>query len=108
MKGCDPSVPLSVLEKSWDDNAKVLYIGKAGGSTQKTTIQDRLRAYMKFGLGKRYSHWGGRYIWQLDDAKELLVYWKETDTQEPCETEKYLLNAHVETFGRLPFANLKR
>jgi len=28
---------------------------------------------MKFGQGSPTGHWGGRYIWQLEDYKKLII-----------------------------------
>ena len=63
---------------------------------------------MQFGLGKPCAHWGGRYIWQLADAKDLLVYWKPTLGRDPRLVEKAMLSKFVEKYGCLPFANLVR
>lgn len=106
-KGRDPSVPISVLKERWLKRPKVLYIGKAGGTNNRATIQDRLRLFMRFGLGRRCAHWGGRYIWQLADAKDLVVYWKPALRQEPRHVEKELLSEFFQTYDQLPFANLK-
>lgn len=108
LKNKNPSVAISVLESRWLASPKVLYIGKAGGDTLQTTIKDRLHSFIKFGLGRRYSHWGGRYIWQLADAKDLVVYWKPTQPEEPRQVEKALLCEFVEKYGQLPFANLNK
>jgi len=104
----NPSVPVSVLEKRWLARPKVLYVGKAGGTTNRTNIRNRLHSFMQFGLGHPCAHWGGRYIWQLSDAKKLVIYWKSTPREVPREVEKALLSVFFEKFGKLPFANLKR
>lgn len=103
----DPSVEVAILEQRWFHEPMVLYIGKAGGTDQKSNLQKRIRAYVQFGLGKSRPHWGGRYIWQLADAKELAIYWLETPGIEPREAEKKLLRLFKERWGKLPFANLK-
>jgi hypothetical protein len=107
-KGRNPSVPVSVLRSRWLDPPKVVYIGKAGGTTVSTTIQVRLRSFMQFGSGHRCAHWGGRYIWQLCDAADLLVYWKSTPCKDPRQVERTLLQEFVQKYGQLPFANLRR
>jgi len=103
----DPNVKTDILEKNWIPEACVLYIGKAGGSKFKTGLQDRLGTYMRFGKGKPVSHWGGRYIWQLREHGELLIYWKELPSEEPRDVEKLLLQEFKEQYHRLPFANEK-
>lgn len=107
-KGRDPTVSLEKLQSRWIAASKVLYIGKAGASDQSTTLQGRLHSYMQFGLGKPCAHWGGRYIWQLSDAKNLLVFWKKTPDVEPTSTESALLTEFKGIYGQLPFANLRR
>lgn len=102
-KGKNPNVTISELERNWIDNTQIIYIGKA------TSLQKRLKQYMEFGKGKDVAHWGGRYIWQLKDAKELVVCWHtcltpalagttETDLIEKFKTEHN---------GMRPFANLR-
>lgn len=106
-RGRNPSVLIEALEEKWLDRPKVVYIGAAGGITKRTTLRCRLRLYMRFGLGKACAHWGGRYIWQLENAGELLIFWKLTICQEPQHVETELLREFRQTYGRLPFANLK-
>ena len=61
---------------------------------------------MKFGSGKPVGHRGGRYIWQLADADDLVVCWKVLST-DPREYERQMISdfktAHN---GYRPFANL--
>lgn len=105
-KGKNPNVALSYLEDNWVDNAKVLYIGKAGSGTGKATLHSRLNQYFLFGQGKNVGHWGGRLIWQLANAKDLIVCWKTLPDHEPREIEAILIQIFVEQFGKRPFANL--
>jgi hypothetical protein len=53
-------------------------------------------------------HWGGRYIWQLADAAELLVAWRELDDAGTARNdERRLLERFAELHhGQRPFANL--
>ncbi len=105
----DPSVLIERLERRWMTKPRVLYIGKAGGAIQKSNLRERIHSYMQFGLGNPCSHWGGRYIWQLADAKNLIVYWRPTlSAEEPSKLESVLLDAFIRSYGRLPFANLRR
>lgn len=105
----DPTVPRRTLEEKWVATAKVLYIGKAGGRSQKASLRSRIRAYMQFGRGKARSHRGGRYIWQLAASRDLLVHWKVVPGgREPVAVERELLDAFREHHGVLPFANLRR
>lgn len=78
----------------------MIYIGKAA------VLRDRLRGYMRFGEGKPAPHWGGRYIWQLADAKSLLVCWKATPDEAPRLVERRLIQEFCAQYGKRPFANL--
>jgi hypothetical protein len=100
-KASNPTVAIPRLTEKWVDGCCVLYIGKA------TNLRSRLRQYRDFGRGKPIGHWGGRYIWQLADAHELLVCWKPT-TDSPRDLERRLLTLFCDSYGTLPFANLMR
>lgn len=69
-KGRDPTVAETILRSKWVEGCPVVYIGKAD------VLQRRLREYSRFGRGEPIGHWGGRYIWQLDDTDQLLVAWR--------------------------------
>jgi len=105
-KGRDPNVPLSYLTAKWVNNAKVIYIGKAGGQGIKATLHSRLKQYFSFGQGKNVGHWGGRLIWQLANSRDLIVCWKTLTVDEPRDVESFLIENFKEQFGRRPFANL--
>lgn len=98
-KGKNPNVSLADLKANWIDNTKVVYIGKG------TSLKSRLRQYLSFGQGKKYGHWGGRFIWQLKKSEDLVVCWKvlTTDTRE---YEVELIQQFVSKYGSRPFANL--
>lgn len=107
-KGTDPNVPIEKLRMNWVDETCVLYIGKAGDEYSQATLRSRLRQYLQFGAGKPRGHKGGRYIWQLEDAEDLLFCWKPLPSGNPPKEETALLAAFKCQYeGRLPFANLK-
>ncbi|WP_206542011.1 HTH domain-containing protein [Leucobacter celer] len=107
-KGRDPNVPTSVLQENWVQGAGVVYIGKAGDPGTAATLRTRLRQYLRFGLGESVGHWGGRYVWQLADAKELLVGWLPLPAGNPSEVESHLIGQFRNHFEKRPFANLAK
>lgn len=103
----DPNVPVSELKANWVNGADIIYIGKAGGEGVKATLRSRLSQYMKFGSGKPVGHKGGRYIWQLADADNLVVCWKVLNT-DPRDYERQMISDFKAAYaGNRPFANLK-
>ncbi len=72
-KGKDPSVAAEVLRKNWIEDASILYVGLGDGVGG---LQQRLREYMRFGLGKNVGHWGGRLIWQLRNYRQMFIRWR--------------------------------
>lgn len=99
-KGKNPNVSVEDLSHNWVEEALVVYIGKA------TSLKSRLRQYFKFGQGRNIGHWGGRYIWQLQDSPDLMVCWKQTPACDPREVEKLLIQEFVAKFFKMPFANI--
>lgn len=114
-KGRNPNVSLDELRTKWLDGMTTIYIGKAGGKAggkvrgkSKATLHRRLRQYVEFGGGKPVGHWGGRYIWQIKDAENLVVCWKTLEgNADPEVVETSLLQEFKEKYKVLPFANLK-
>lgn len=100
-KGKNPNVPVAELAANWVDGTPVVYIGKA------TSLRKRISQYLRFGQGKPVGHWGGRYIWQLADAPDLLFCWREVDG-DPDAVETELIRAFREAYGSRPFANLSK
>lgn len=53
------------------------------------------------------AHWGGRYVWQLNDSDLLLVAWRTADDNDAEALEASLILQFVTDFGAKPFANRK-
>ncbi|MBQ8421323.1 MAG: hypothetical protein IJX11_03585 [Bacteroidales bacterium] len=98
----NPNVPVGKLAANWVDETCIIYIGKA------TSLYKRLGQYLQFGQGKPVGHWGGRMIWQLADAEDLMFCWKELTGDSDPEYEETALIADFKCqyMGRRPFANL--
>lgn len=101
--GGDPTVAVEVLGQKWVDGAHVLNIGKAG----PRRLRSRLREYHSFGSGGSGRHRGGRYIWQIEGAWDLLVAWRVMGAPEvPRTVEEHMIAAFCTAYGTRPFANL--
>jgi hypothetical protein len=108
-KDRNPTVPVAELAAAWVPGVQTVYLGKAGpGATGRRGLRKRLTEYRLFGGGRPIGHWGGRYVWQLTDADELLVAWLPTPTEDPTNLEGELIATFVAATGRLPFANHNR
>lgn len=108
-KGKPPTVQVSELEAKWVPDMPVLYVGKAEVNDGNTRgLAKRLDEYRRHGSGEPIGHWGGRYVWQLEDCDDLVVAWIETPTNGAENVESAMLSRFVESSGVLPFANLKR
>ena len=96
-----------MLERNWVNGAAVIYIGKAGGGSSSATLRRRLKSFLRFGEGHPVGHWGGRFIWQLQDAGSLLFCWRHVGDSDARELERDLIRDFVRMFGTRPFANLR-
>lgn len=102
LDGREPNVSIRILEQNWVEGTQILYIGKANN------LRKRLRQYFHFGQGKPCGHWGGRFIWQLENAEELLVFWQPTPETPPEIVESLLIKRFKCLHnGKRPFANLR-
>lgn len=97
----DPTVAQSVLAGAWVRGVPVVYIGQA------KTLRSRIGAYRRHGTGGHSKHWGGRYVWQLADNRELLICWRPcAEDEDPGTVEAALIADFRNQYGSLPFANL--
>lgn len=107
-KGKNPNVPLDELQRNWVEGADIVYIGKAGSKDGSATLRSRLRQLVSFGCGNNVGHWGGRYLWQLEDSNDLIVCWLPVIDKEPETVEKELIQSFkIQHSGMRPFANLR-
>ncbi|ROI14820.1 GIY-YIG nuclease family protein [Epilithonimonas hominis] len=102
----EPNVDVEELKKNWVEDSSIIYIGKAGSDNGGATLQSRLKQYFNFGQGKAVGHWGGRYIWQLEEPYKTIVCWMETPDTDPRKLEAELIKQFVKKYGQRPFANL--
>jgi len=106
-KGKNPNVSIAELEANWVEDTPVVNIGKAGGVGSSATLQKRLGQYLRFGQGANVGHWGGRYIWQLSDSRDLIVCWKTLYSDDPRDVERQMIEDFKAIHaGKRPFANL--
>ena len=107
-KGKDPTDdPAKLKGRLWD--APTLYIGKADAGTNGTRgLRKRIGEFAKFGQGLPVGHWGGRYIWQLSNSRDLRIAWLPVTGRSAKLVEDELLEEFFVAYGQLPFANLRR
>ncbi|CEA09677.1 hypothetical protein BN1051_03049 [Arthrobacter saudimassiliensis] len=99
------NVPVQILKENWVADAPVLYIGKASQRKNGGGLYSRINEYAVAGQGRSHGHSGGEFIWQLADARELLVAWKPVPSGTERRLEESLILAFRDTYGKIPFAN---
>lgn len=107
-RGTDQTRPPDFLASEWVDGTDVLYIGKANSGSRHDGVWRRLKQYRRTGAGRSSNHLGGVWIWQLQDAGELLVCWKalgDRSDEAVRNVERCLIADFVFRYGRRPFAN---
>ncbi|MFC8041496.1 hypothetical protein ACFUOZ_19265 [Paenarthrobacter sp. NPDC057355] len=103
----DPSLKREALEAEWVPDASVLYIGKASaGSQGNRGLRKQIQEFVDYGRGRPTVVWDARLIWQLRDALDLIIAWKELPASEVNPAEAAYHAAFVAEHGQLPFANL--
>lgn len=103
----NPSLSRAQLMAEWVADADILFIGKAGpGSKGNRGLRRQIQEFVDFGRGKPPGHWDGRLVWQLADAEDLLVAWKELPVEGLNAAQASYQEQFSQCYGRLPFANL--
>lgn len=98
----DPTVARGALVANWVTDAHVVYIGQANHGR----LRARLCEYVSFGRGANVGHRGGRLIWQLAEAQNLVVTWRILEPGVvPKQVEDGMIIAFASAFGQPPFAN---
>ena len=101
-KGRDPNVGIPELESKWIDDTIIIYVGQT-----RDSLARRITKLIDFGKGKPVGHYGGRYIWQIQNCYDLVVCWKSCpDEIDARQIERELLHRFKSVHGRLPFANI--
>ena len=101
-KGQNLIYPTEVLSSKFNNSdQKILYIGKAGGNTNK--LRQRISQFVRYGYQRASNHRGGRAIWQIKDNKHLLIGYFVFAAPENKERE--LLQEYANKYGVLPVAN---
>lgn len=102
----DPTVTPSRLSANWVDGARTVYIGKADPRQRSPhALRTRLKEFAVFGDGGTSRHWGGRLVFQLSDAADLLVAWMPTPGERAKDVEDWLIAEFRRCYGKPPFAN---
>ncbi len=96
-KGQDPTIGVPALQAAWLNEAALLYVDKGA------SLRTRVRQLVEFGHGKQVAHWGGRALWQLSDADDLVVGWRPAENPKAAEAE--LLADFAAVYGTRPWAN---
>jgi len=91
-----------------EERQRLVEAGFTGFTTIGALMADTCAAPAAAGVYVVMRNDDGRYIWQLQDARELTVCWKVIGDKDPRDVEKQMIAMFkVEHGGRRPFANLK-
>jgi hypothetical protein len=105
---CNVGIPtpaeLSSMQcERWLPEQPIVYIGKAGGPSCKSTVARRMSQFYRHQWGERSPHRGGQDVKVLLPHRLLWLFW--APTPEPRAVERQMLAAFVAAAGRRPFAN---
>lgn len=100
----DPTVALERLQAEFVPGVQTLYIGSAANLRERIGL---LVEFSRAGPEKSVFHRGGRLLWQIEDAQDLLVAWR-VEPEGIGTVERDLVDEFEDIYGRYPFGNLKR
>ena len=100
----EPNVSIDKLENHWVEDALIIYVG-ANKEGKKGNLKDRIELLLLFGDGENVGHYGGRLMWQIKDAEELKICWKDVADDKQEEEGKQMLAEFKQAHGKLPFAS---
>ena len=102
-KGQNPNSDISKLNANWVEDTQIVYIGMT-----QDTLKKRLSPYIRFGQGDAVAHWGGRFIWQMKDSRDLIICWKPMPIGDAAKEESDMIQSFKQAHGgKRPFANLR-
>lgn len=98
-------VDFAVLETKWrkineNNSTDIIYIGKGN-------VRNRVRALIRFGLGKSINHIGGEWMWQIACQDKLRLLVSSCPLGKETAYENYLLDKFKDDHGSYPLANRK-
>lgn len=96
---------VETLTEKWsriiqNEPTDIVYIGKGN-------VRSRVRALIRFGLGKAKNHGGGEWMWQIDECRKLRLLVSTCPSGKEMAYEKYLLDKFKQEHGDWPLANRK-
>jgi hypothetical protein len=97
-------------EGRWVTGVQVLYFGKGPlrslNAKRRLGLAGRIRELQKHGYEGGANHYGGKLLWQVQDADSLLIAWKVLGEGASASVESGLIRGFEEVMGQQPYANI--
>ena len=94
----------------WVLGVQVLYFGKgplrSSKAKRRKGLARRVGELQRHGYRGGANHYGGKLLWQIDDAGALLIAWKPLAEGESATIESGLIRGFDRIMGREPYANV--
>ena len=94
----------------WVPGVQVLYFGKGplrrATSRKRDGLVQRIYEFQQHGYAGGANHYGGKLVWQIGDADQLLIAWKLLPEGTSEAVESGLILGFKETRGIQPYANV--